>query len=121
MRVNFDDVERIPQILKAIPAETVLRLQKNIGKVWKRSVGGGGRARAASRVALRSPAVPAHDPRFAWSSYRPFLDQWKSVQASNAELSEIEPASLPARETEWDIEQGDAFMTLMEWLHGKMR
>lgn len=65
--------------------------------------------------------MPARDPRFAWSSYRPFLDQWKSVQASNAELSEIEPASLPARETEWDIEQGDAFMTLMEWLHGKMR
>lgn len=36
VRVAFEDAERLPEILKAIPESEILRKQRNIRKVWRR-------------------------------------------------------------------------------------
>ena len=36
MRFAFKDAERLPELLKAIPKEEILRKQRNIRKVWRR-------------------------------------------------------------------------------------
>ncbi len=36
MRINETELERVPDILRAIPEERVLELQRNIVKVWHR-------------------------------------------------------------------------------------
>ncbi|KFM24871.1 putative glucuronoxylan glucuronosyltransferase F8H [Auxenochlorella protothecoides] len=95
VRVAFKDVERLPQILKAIPRDEIERLQRNIGRVWR---------------------------RFLWSSYPltgPLLQA--QLDANLARFNGTEdPSLLPARDTAHDMSQGDAFQTLMEWLYGRM-
>ena len=36
VRVRFEDVERLPEILKRVPQREIKRLQTNIRKVWRR-------------------------------------------------------------------------------------
>ena len=42
VRILQKDMERVPEILQAISKEDVARMQANLGKVWRRWVGGGG-------------------------------------------------------------------------------
>ena len=36
VRFSFEDAERLPELLKAIPESEILRKQRNIRKVWRR-------------------------------------------------------------------------------------
>ncbi|KAK2080891.1 hypothetical protein QBZ16_000745 [Prototheca wickerhamii] len=96
VRFSFDDAERLPELLKAIPESEILRKQRNIRKVWK---------------------------RYSWSSLKWFRQIAREKLTANWALNpedETNSTEIPERQRPYDPASGDAFQTLMEWLYGQM-
>ena len=139
MRFSFDDAERLPKLLKAIPESEILRKQRNIRKVWKRCGGtnghGGGRRscpecarQARVRGGPASTLVTSHSwlcrlCRYSWSSLTWFQQIAREKMTANWALNpedETNSTEIPERQRLYDPASGDAFQTLMEWLYGQM-
>ncbi|RMZ55166.1 hypothetical protein APUTEX25_005444 [Auxenochlorella protothecoides] len=95
IRVGFDEVGRLPEILKAVPQEEIERLQRNIGRFWR---------------------------RFAYTSHRVYQKRLRDIQERNLALPALDTdvTLLPEREGMFDLEQSDAMQTILEWLYGRM-
>ena len=141
MRFSFDDAERLPELLKAIPESEILRKQRNIRKVWKRCGGtdghGGGRRsclecahQARVRDGPASTLATSHSGcaaprlcRYSWSSLKWFRQIARDKLTANWALNpedETNSTEIPERQRPYDPASGDAFQTLMEWLYGQM-
>ncbi|KAL6779053.1 hypothetical protein ACKKBF_B18965 [Auxenochlorella protothecoides x Auxenochlorella symbiontica] len=95
IRVGFDEVGRLPEILKAVPQKEIERLQRNIGRFWR---------------------------RFAYTSHRMYQKRLRDIQERNLALPALDTdvTLLPEREGMFDLEQSDVMQTIMEWLYGRM-
>ncbi|KAL4443960.1 hypothetical protein ABPG75_011697 [Micractinium tetrahymenae] len=123
LRIPEAEAERLPEVLRAVPEARRRQMQLNLARVWQ---------------------------RFAYTSYRPYAAQLREIQArheaarnasgnggsggsggssdaggsaSNNEMlgsMTAEPPSLPATVAALDPAVGDAFGTVMAWLHSRI-
>jgi len=101
LRIAERDVERVPEILAAVPPEEVARLQAGVRSVWHRYVYTGLKA------------------------YKPLLKKVLDANAAEAQVDGMAGDGAQAaggvvsqRERDWD--QDDAFDTLIQILYSKM-
>ena len=118
LRIPQADVERLPELLLAVPEERRQEMRRHLALVWQ---------------------------KFAYSSYRPYVKRFREVQKENLRLqreaaaelaaadggggsgggsggsSGSEPdASLPATVEDLDPAADDAFGTIMAWLYSRI-
>ena len=112
LRIPQADLERLPQILLAVPEERRHEMRRHLARVWQ---------------------------KFAYSSYRPYAKRFREVQKENLRLraeaaadgaggggagsssiGSSEPVSLPDTVEDLDPAADDAFGTIMAWLHSRI-
>ena len=110
LRIPQADLERLPEILLAVPEERRQEMRRHLAQVWQ---------------------------KFAYSSYRPYVKRFREVQRGNLRLrGEAAPApaaaaggggsigsapvSLPATVEDLDPAADDAFGTILAWLHSRI-
>jgi hypothetical protein len=94
LRITFDDIERIPELLLAVPPEEIEEKQIAISKVWRRYFYSG------------------------IKSYNATVTRSLADHRENADGKEN--LSLPLPEKNYDPSQDDAFQTILQWLQSRM-
>ena len=101
IRINESDIEHTPQILLSIGGPLILQMQRSIAKVWQRF--------AWTRSALHRSVMPG--------MYQQNLKNNKERWGGAPEL----PSDHHFRPRQRYPVSEDAFSTLMQWLHGRIK
>jgi hypothetical protein len=106
VRVPEADVERLPEILAAIPPARVRRMQRAAAAVWRRFAW------------LSHPAVLRQAHELIAANAAPGANNTTNrSSSSNSDADEEVFRPRPLAHGGW---RGDAFHTLLEWLHHKL-
>ena len=96
LRITFADIERIPELLLAVPVMEIEEKQHALAKVWR---------------------------RYFYSGLRSYNSTVTRVLAENRQKQDSEGReglSLPPPERDYDPSQDDAFQTILQWLQSRM-
>jgi hypothetical protein len=93
LRLTFKDLERIPEILLAVPQSEIEAKQRALGKVWR---------------------------RFFYSGLKSYNVTVTNILEENAAKVQPTELSLPSSETIFDPSEDDAFATIIQWLHSRI-
>lgn len=95
VRIAEADIERVPEILLAIPDERIAEMQGNIAKVWHR---------------LQYGSVPLFNEHLHWQT-----EENDRLEGHGRQP----PASMPEA-FKGNLAQDDAFSTVVQWLYARM-
>lgn len=95
LRIAQEDLDKVPQILQAVPPDQVESMQRAVRQVWN---------------------------RFAYTGYKPYLNIARSLiqQRLKSERSESGKGGNAALAAQRDFAADDAFATILQVLHSRM-
>jgi hypothetical protein len=130
IRIKQEDMTRIPEILQAVSAEQIAKMQANLANVWRRCASAVRRGAAGpglqgccmhcSRLEGRcggavKSCVLRCTCRHLWTGLRPYKDAVSKLLEQRKEATAKEPVkSQPAPLLDYDPAEDDALSTLMQ-------